>query len=338
VNNSTHHDWILAPDDKIESSLLFATDLETKPDSSFSNTTTVVSEKAYSGKKSSVITQASPYSVVFEKDLTFFEKDDGYIRVASQFNGEKDSEVLLVFDFSSDGKTVFYKTYHILLSETNIKWIQNEIFRELPADRYKAKKIKIYYWYVNGLNPVYIDDIHVDFVKYKKAEMPFISKLPFDTNQMVLSSSCKDFEKENPSESGYIFATPYSYSGNYVNIINKKYPYSSSFYLPLKTMLNWRDTFIFINAKVNTDQYTSGVSLVADFKQNGKSFLYQPDYLHGKTLKGEWSNIDFGLKIPEGITSKDSVLVYFYLPESDEECWIDNFCVSLRMQKKQNTK
>ena len=85
---------------------------------------------------------------------------------------------------------------------------------------------------------------------------------------------------------------------------------------------------------VNSDQYSTDATLVADFRHIGKSVSYHPAYLRGQTIKGEWNTIDFGVKIPTGITALDSVLVYFYLPETDEAMMIDDFCVSLKKHKK----
>jgi hypothetical protein len=243
----------------------------------------------------------------------------------------------LVFDFSNEGKTVFYKTYPVTLSSDSI-WRVNEIFRELPANNYKAQRIKIYYWYVKGKNPVYIDDMHVDFVKYKTAEIPFRTKSNFNSDPLISRLLCNDFETIEPSGGGMVIETSHTNSGKHACVINQKQPYSSSFLLTLEKIQNKQDAYIFVNAKVNTDQYTSGVSLVVDFKQNGKSFSYHPAYLRSQTIKGQWCNIDFGVKIPEGITSKDSVLVYFYQPNGDEECLIDDFCISLRTSKTKRIK
>ena len=101
----------------------------------------------------------------------------------------------------------------------------------------------------------------------------------------------------------------------------------------LSAMKDNTGTFVSINAKVNSDQYISNASLVADFRHNGKTVSYNPAYLKGQTLKGKWNSIDFGVNVPAGITAKDSVLVYFYLPVSDEEMMIDDFCVSLKQKK-----
>lgn len=324
-----HHDWILAADDQTTSALLFETNLESQPDTIFRNLGTLSSDNAFSGEKSSQITAESPYSVVFENDLSFFGNEDGYIRIASQVAGNSQTEILLVFDFISEGKTVFYKTYPVIIND-NGKWDLSEIFRELPDKTYKARKVKIYYWYVKGQTPVYIDDFHVDFVKYKPAEIPFRQKSGFETDPIISPVLCYDFESAQTIGTGTIIEKLNASSGTHVCEINQKQPYSSSFFLSLEKINNTENPYLQLKAKVNTDQYSSRVSLVADFKQNGKTFSYFPNYLRSQTIKGQWSTIDYGIKIPEGITANDSVLVYFYHPGGDEVLLIDDFCVSLR--------
>jgi hypothetical protein len=113
-------------------------------------------------------------------------------------------------------------------------------------------------------------------------------------------------------------------------LINANHLFSYSHLLPLNAIKNKKDAFVYITAKINSDQYKTGVTLVADFRHNGKSASYHPAYLKGQTRKGQWNFVDFGVNVPYGITASDSVLVYFYMSKSDEELMIDDFCVSLR--------
>ncbi len=325
-----HHDWILAPDNKIDTAIAFKTDLESPLSAPFGNQATISSEKSFSVKQASCISENSPFSVSFEKELEPFGSSDGYIRVCARISGERSSDLLLVFDFSAEGKTILYKTYHVVLPENGSGWIRTEIFRELPVEALKARKVKIYYWYTKGENPVFVDDMQVDFVKYRKAELQFMPKFPLNSNPGILSTVCCDFENTNGPAQGNTVEVSNAFSGNNVNLVNTRQPFSYNQLMPLAAFKANADEFVYVNAKVNTDQYTSTMTLVADFRQNGKSFSYNPDYLHGQTIKGQWSTIGFGVKIPEGITARDSVLVYFYLPKGDEECMIDDFCVSLR--------
>jgi hypothetical protein len=178
--------------------------------------------------------------------------------------------------------------------------------------------------------PVHVDDLQVDIVKYRQIEL--IKQVPFSVNENseTLYSVCYDFETKCPPESGLTHEVPYAYSGNKVCLINAKQPFSYSHLLPLNSIRPGKDAFVYITAMVNTDQYLSNATLVADFRHSGKSVSYHPAYLKGQTSKGQWNSIDFGVKIPDEITSQDSVLVYFYLPGGDEELMIDNFCVSLK--------
>ena len=116
-------------------------------------------------------------------------------------------------------------------------------------------------------------------------------------------------------------------------MINAQYPFSYSHFMPLASIKESKNAFLNITAQVNTNQYMTGVNLVADFKHNGKSAAYSPLYLKGQTQKGKWNALDFDVKIPKGICASDSVLVYFYHEPSDEEMMVDEFCVRIRKEK-----
>ncbi len=330
MQGPTLHDWILPSEDVIDSAVLFHTNLEKVVETPWGNPSSLTSRKAFSESKSSCIQLSSPYSVVFEKELDTISKKDGYLRVSSQISGDSLSEVLLVFDFTSKGKTVFYKTYPVTLSGSNSQWNLSEIFRDFPVSSLNAEKVKIYYWLTKGTNPVYIDDLQVDIVFYKPARRIVFPKFYPNKSAETLKSVCCDFENACIPESGYLAEVPDAFSGTEVCIVNSEYPFSFSHLLPLTAIEKYKDAFIYITAQLNPDQYSTSATLVADFRHKGKSFSYHPAYLRGQTLKGQWNTIDFGVKLPKGITSNDSVLVYFYLPKTDEVLMIDDFCVSLK--------
>ncbi len=329
MRGPVYHDWMLKAEDPIDSVLVYRTNLETPPEAPWGNLASVSTRQAFSGKKSSCIQPSSPYSLVFEKE-TDFSKKDGYIRVCSRILGENSSEVKLVFDFTASGKTVFYKTYPVAINDSESRWSLSEMFRELPVARLKAQKVKIYYWYTHGNNPVYIDDMQVDMVTYKPAKLARQAAFPPNENAVSLLQRCCDFENPCLPESGVTLEVPDAYSGSKVCMINAEHPFSFSYLLPLSALKTSRDAFVYISAKVNSDQYTTGTTLVADFRHGGRSVSYKPAYLHEHTNKGEWNNFDFGVKVPGNVSADDSVLVYFYLAKPDEEVMIDDFCVSIK--------
>ncbi len=330
MRGAVRHDWILPADDQVDTAVIFRTDLESPLSAPWSNSSSVSEAQAFSGKKSSLINSASPYSVVFEKELEAESKTDGYFRVSSRISGDTAAEILLVFDFSSNGKQVFYKTYPVSFKGNSGSWNISEIFREFPVARLKADKVKIYYWHLKGASPVYIDDIQVDIVKYKPAVIPWLKPFNGIKNAETLQTVCCDFEQVCLPETGNRAEVPDAFSGKYVSIINSAQAFSFSHFMPLTSLQANKGNFIYITAQVNSDQYSTAATLVADFRQNGKSVSYHPAYLRGRTIKGQWNSIDFGVKIPEGITANDSVLVYFYLPKNDEVFMVDDFCVKLK--------
>lgn len=324
------HDWIPAADDPVDGAQLYQTDLETPLQLPWSNPATITTVQSYSGKNASGLDLSNPYSIVFESELDPGRQSDGYIRVCSMILDDSLSEVMLVFDFTAGGKTVFYRAYPVALKGNKDQWTISEIFREFPVARLNAQKVKIYYWYVKGSNAVYIDDIQVDIVRYKAAELNRRPQSEAIVNSEVLLEKCCNFEKDCQPESGLIVEVPDAFSGKNVCIVNSGQPYSYSHLIPMTELKAETDAFIYITAKGNSDQYVTGALLVADFKKGGKSFSYHPAYLRGQTIKGQWNPIDYSVKIPEGVTASDSVLVYFYLPDAEEVFMIDDFCVSLR--------
>ncbi len=328
-----HHDWILPAEDPVDTAILYRNDLEKPLVVPWGNAGTISSQQSYSGAKSSCIRLSAPYSVGFEKEFNFTKESDGYLRVCSRIMGDSLSQVLLVFDFSSKGKQVLYKTYPVILKGNSTSWNISEIFREFPVALLKADEIKIYYWYQKGQNSVYIDDIQVDMVKYKPAVIPWRKPFTGINNTETVQTVCCDFEQICQPESGYRSEVSDAFSGKYVNVINSIYPFSFSHFVPLNALRNNKGGSVFITAKVNSDHHISEAALVADFRQKGKSVSYHPDYLHGQTIKGKWNQVDFKVNIPEGITANDSVLVYFYLPKNDEEMMVDDFCVSIKKKK-----
>ena len=324
------HDWILAVDDQTDTAVLYHTDMEKEIASPWGNAASIATAQSFSGKKSSCIEASSPYSIVFENTIDFITKSDGYIRVSSRLMGDNQAEIVLVFDFTSKGKTVFYKTYPVQNKGNSQQWSISEIFREFPVAHLKAEKVKIYYWYIKGNSRAYIDDMQVDMVKYKTAKPLKMPKIPENPEAKTIQSICCDFEQKCLPESGNIEVVSNAFSGKKVCMIYSRYPFSFSHWLPLQGIKVNKNSFIQISAKVNTDQFVSGATLVADFKHEGKTVSYNPAYLRGQTVKGQWNPIEFNVKIPDGIIAKDSVLVYFYLNGGDEVMMIDDFCVVVK--------
>lgn len=341
LNLSLRFDWILPSEDNVNSVISYFTDLETPVNQPWGNQASIKNSGSFSGLKSSKIEKTSPFSVVFEQKLDdSISNTDGYFRVSSRIFGNKDSKILLVFDFSSQGKMVFYKTYPVAFRpeiDSRNGWTVSEIFRELPTISPKADKIKIYYWYTEGNEPVYIDDLQVDIVKYK----PMVLKKPkpdlLIENSKTMASFCSDFESGSPPMSGKIVENQAAFSGKKVCKIDETNLFSFSYFIPLSVLATVENAFVNVTAKVNTDRYKSGAVLVADFRQLGKSVVYLPDYLRDKTKKGCWATIDYLVKIPPNISKSDSVLFYFYMSKSDEVMMIDDFCVKFLVPEKVKT-
>jgi hypothetical protein len=146
----------------------------------------------------------------------------------------------------------------------------------------------------------------------------------------ILNTACCDFEKSCELQSGFQQENADAFSGEKVCLVNIEHPFSYSHLLSLSSINNIDDAFIAVNAKIQSDYYATDATLVADFRKNNRSFSYKSVYLRGQTIKGEWNTIETGFKIPEEISANDSVLIYFYLPKTEEVLLIDDFCVSIK--------
>lgn len=331
MNKHSHHDWFVPVNDDVDTVICFRNNMETDLIKPWNNPAAISNIKAFSGSKSSNVNAASPYSIAFENELDTNALADGYIRVGAHLIGDTTAEVLLVFDFSDGQKQVYYKTYPVQMKDDG--WAYSEFFRELPVAKLKARKVKIYFWYLRGNHAVYFDDFEVDFVKYKPAKIIAETRLNTDLEYITASSLCCNFDENCTNESGFTQQSEFAFSGSQTGLVNAMHPFSLAHQLPLKGYSFEKRPEIFAEAQVFTDQYKSSGTLVIDFRHKGKSVAYVPAYLRNKTRKGEWINVQYAAGIPQGITDADTAKVYFYRSAGDEEILIDDFCVSLKQKK-----
>lgn len=333
MKSTNKYEWIPSAADDVQSFKSYATDLEIKLESPWGNESGISTEKHYSGKRSSLVNVLMPYSVSFELALdTANNTPESYLKVNSQIWLESNSRMALIVDFSSKGKTVFYKSYPVVKPDTELSWFNFEISRELPIRQLKADKVKIYFWYQNGDGNAYIDDIKVEQVFYKKARLLDPNPLTQESEMMPNDFICENFDSKIPVISGFIQTSPFAKSGKQVCVCNSAHPFSFSH----KLLINKGNTKLHsvrVKANVMTDQYRSNAVMVVDFQSNGKSVSYLPVYLNASAKKGEWVGLDREFKYPNLPQSITEAIVYFYSPSFDEELMMDDFCVKLNYLK-----
>jgi hypothetical protein len=330
MKNTPRHDWLLNAEDPVDTAYVYRNDLETELSEPWTGSGSLKRGVAFSGKQASVLTAESPYSAGFEKKMGSEIHADGYLRVSSQIRAAGDAVVALVFDFYSGSKQVLYRAYPVTPGSS--EWKLSEMFRELPMRMLNADKVKIYYWLIKGSGKVYIDDFETDIVYYKTSKRRF-NPLSGMANAAVFQQVCCDYETACPASRGGLIVSDFANSGKNACLTNGGNPFSASLSLPVGDAITKPGAAFLIRANVMNDQYTSKATLVADFRHEGKSLAYLPCYLKDKTVKGEWAPLEFSAPIPKGVSASDTLLVYFYLPGTDEQLYTDDFCVSFRTPK-----
>lgn len=334
MKNSVKYDWIPLAADDVYAAKVFKNDFEAELNQPWGNRTSVNEIKSLSGKRSSMLNAQMPYSVSFETNLdTALMALDGYLKVKSDVVLESDAKLSLVLDFSSNGKTVFYKNYPVQPASSKLGWFNFEMLRELPIKRLKADKLKVYFWYQSGSKNAYIDNLEIELVDYKKLKPVFAqNSQDNNTKNIATITQCEDFDKSTPLATGFIQSSMFAHTRPNVCECDFLHPYSFSHRLPLNVNSEPNQT-LHVQAEVMSDSYKTNAVLVVDFQLDGKSVSYSPIYLNGTTRKGEWVHINQFIKRPSNAAKADSVLVYIYSPSKDEVILIDDFCVQLTHSK-----
>jgi hypothetical protein len=78
-----------------------------------------------------------------------------------------------------------------------------------------------------------------------------------------------------------------------------------------------------ISAMILTTSSGTASSLVIDFSRNGKSFSYNPFYLHAVARPDRWTKIEAAIRIPDELQQDGSVTIFFYNP-TDTSLYVDD--------------
>ncbi len=138
-------------------------------DIGWGNYISVSKEKAHSGKFSSKVSNKSPYSVSFEKDLQgFYDYGNLYTAVhVYVYSGILPTNPRLIVSFLSDGKMKEYKAFFFRDKIVPGKWTLIEYLVPVPQPVKDFDKMKVYIWNPTQNETIFVDDMKIDFYSLK---------------------------------------------------------------------------------------------------------------------------------------------------------------------------
>jgi hypothetical protein len=159
------------PDDVIIKRITLFNDMEKSK--GWMNEYSVTGSMAYSMRRSSLITRSHPYSTGLSADLdSLFYSKNKIIRVnAMVLTLGSTSGASLVADFSSGGKSMYYKAFYLEPFARPGIWTQIETAFYVPRDLQEKANVKIYFYLPKGSAPLFIDDIIIDFLSIKDEQI-----------------------------------------------------------------------------------------------------------------------------------------------------------------------
>jgi hypothetical protein len=137
------------------------------------NEWTITNLMAHSLRKSSLITRSHPYSAGLSTDLdSLFTSGNKIIRISAMvLSLGSTSGASLVADFSSGGKSKYYKGFYIEPFARPGKWTKIETAFYVPHDLLEKANVKIYFYLPQKSVPLFIDDMTIDFLSIKDEQI-----------------------------------------------------------------------------------------------------------------------------------------------------------------------
>lgn len=127
------------------------------------NMNTITNEKAYSGKHSSKIESKLPYSISLEYPVNHIKDSLQHIRLSFQMLTHKLNDQMKVVISYVGGDTIDDVYFSLEDQYTTMKkWEKIQFETALPENFYKKRIIKVFVWNPS-LEPLYVDDLKIDF-------------------------------------------------------------------------------------------------------------------------------------------------------------------------------
>lgn len=282
---------------------------------------------ALTGKMSSRIDSVHPYSVGYRTNLRKVVpegvpgiKVSAYIQTTSDTSG-----ALLIADFFSDGESFHYSSISLSPCLKMGRWMYTEFLIPMPEAITDKDEVLIYFWNPSGTEIAHIDNLEIMF---------FSRSVEISGDRVLIDSReikekrifTHDMEYSRGWKNESTLSADRSLFGKQSCMIHKEQPYSVSLQGALDTLLKGEGA-IRISAFVLTDAKNSAVSLVTDFRRDGKSYHYEPCYMNGRARFLEWERIKFTTSPPTGRMPGDMVYIYFWNSSPEETFYIDNLSI-----------
>lgn len=156
------------PEDKIEKCDVLSNDFE--KDYGWLNYASVTDTLAFEGKYSSQAGLANEYSIgLFEPIRKHLSTDFGWVKVSCQvYSDRKYSQVKMIIDVESEGKSVFYRPFY--LSEVNRlnRWTYLEFALRLPPLKTEEDMLRVYFMNTRQDEFFLVDNLKVEILSLKE--------------------------------------------------------------------------------------------------------------------------------------------------------------------------
>lgn len=158
---------VFLPQEAITGKKSFFNDMER--DLGWMNPGTLSDIDVVSGKKSSMIDSAQPYSVGLEEKVQPVISSKNAIVKVSAFVFSSGSKSLssLVVDFQTEEKSFCYNSFSLDPFVRNKDWVKIEYAVYIPRTFPENTFVKVYFYNPSSSVPLFIDDLKIDFLSLK---------------------------------------------------------------------------------------------------------------------------------------------------------------------------
>lgn len=137
------------------------------------NFNTTTDEKAYSGRRSSLINNEYQYSVGVVKNLdSNFTTSNRIVKVGAMIYPLAVKPLSsLVIDFEAKGKSISYNPFYFASNAKPDHWTHIEFALYVPVNLPADACVKIYFYHNPGSGTLFVDDLKVDFLSLRDDEV-----------------------------------------------------------------------------------------------------------------------------------------------------------------------
>jgi len=156
------------PQDKVEKCVVLMNDFE--KDYGWLNFASVTDTFAFEGKYSSRAGLPNEYSIgLYEPLRDHLSTDFGWVKVSCViYSNQKYSQVRMVIDVESEGKSIFYKPYYLNDVNRRNKWVYIEYAMKLPKLHTSDDMLRVYFINSAANEFFLVDNLKVEILSLKE--------------------------------------------------------------------------------------------------------------------------------------------------------------------------